>query len=115
MAHRRPGEPERPPNVVRYPAAGTTNAAVSLALLHLDGDRIDSRGTPSRFPTSSPCAGGRGSRRWCSSRRETSARCASSRSTPATGETTVVHEDHDAHWLEVVDGVPDRLPDGRLV
>ena len=36
-----PANPQHPANVVAYPAAGTTNALVSLAVLGLDGSRVD--------------------------------------------------------------------------
>ena len=36
-----PANPEREPTVVAYPAAGTPNARVSLAVVGLDGTRVD--------------------------------------------------------------------------
>jgi len=32
-----------------------------------------------------------------------------------TGATTLLREDTDPHWLELISGLPDRVPDGRLV
>ncbi|MDX6355955.1 MAG: dipeptidyl-peptidase 4, partial [Streptomyces sp.] len=38
-----PANPERPPRAIRYPAAGTANADVSLYVIGLDGDRTEVR------------------------------------------------------------------------
>ncbi|MEU1368463.1 prolyl oligopeptidase family serine peptidase [Streptomyces sp. NPDC005803] len=38
-----PSNPERPPRVIAYPAAGTANAKVSLHLVRIDGERTDVR------------------------------------------------------------------------
>jgi dipeptidyl-peptidase 4 len=37
-----PADPERPPRAVRYPAAGTANADLTLHVLRLDGSRMRS-------------------------------------------------------------------------
>ena len=110
-----PANPERLPNVVRYPAAGTNNAIVSLALLSLDGHRTQVVWDVDAFPYLVTA-------RWprehppllhLAARDQRTMRLVEIDVT--TGATTVIREDTDPHWLEIVPGVPDRLPDGRLV
>jgi dipeptidyl-peptidase 4 len=110
-----PANPERPPTSIAYPAAGTSNADISLWLLHLDGTRIKVAWDAAEFPYVV-------SVRWRAdqqpllhvmSRDQRAARYLDIEISD--GSTTVVRESHDAHWLDVVPGVPDRLADGRLV
>ncbi|MDQ1485847.1 MAG: dipeptidyl-peptidase 4, partial [Actinomycetota bacterium] len=113
-----PANPDRVPNVVAYPAAGTANAAVSLAVLGLDGGRVDVHWDDARFPYLVAA-------RWRSGNPggqpllQVAARDQRAMQVldvdVASGTTSVVREDTDPHWLEVVPGVPDRLPDGRLI
>jgi dipeptidyl-peptidase-4 len=108
-----PTNPEREPSVVAYPAAGTPNARVSLAVVGLDGTRVDV---------------------WTTARDEYLAHVVWSpdellivvqprdqrtlrvlRVDPATGATALVHEDTDPHWVEIVPGVPGRTASGALL
>ncbi len=110
-----PANPDRAPHPIRYPAAGTANALVSLSLLHLDGGRVDISWDADAFPylvnvrwrTGSPPL------LQLASRDQRTMRVADV--DLETGATILVREDTDPSWLEVVPGVPDRLPDGRLV
>jgi dipeptidyl-peptidase 4 len=110
-----PSHPDRAPASIRYPAAGTANADVSLSLLHLDGRRIDVSWDREAFPYLVSVRW----RRWSAPLLEMAARDQRTMRIVevdiATGSTTLVREDTDAHWLDVIPGVPDRLPDGRLV
>ncbi len=45
-----PANPEREPTEVPYPAAGTPNAVVTLALIGLDGTRTEVTWDHGRFP-----------------------------------------------------------------
>ncbi len=110
-----PAHPAREPAVVAYPSAGTANAKVSLAYLRLDGSRVDISWDSSAFPYLV-------SMRWprgfaplltVSSRDQQTMRIFDVDIT--TGTTQLVREDTDQHWVDIVPGVPDRLPDGRLV
>jgi dipeptidyl-peptidase-4 len=110
-----PANPDRPPSVLAYPAAGTANADVSLSHLTLDGSRTDIDWDRNEFPYLVAV-------RWptghpplilISTRAQ---RTMHVRDVNVdTGKTTVVRDDTNHLWLEVVDGTPDRLPDGRLV
>jgi dipeptidyl-peptidase 4 len=110
-----PANPSREPTVIRYPAAGTPNALVSLAYLGLDGTRTDITWDGEAFPYLV-------SVRW--PRDFTPLLTVSSRDQRTmrildvdvkSGATTLVREDAEQHWVDVVPGVPDRLSDGRLV
>ncbi|MEP6697272.1 MAG: prolyl oligopeptidase family serine peptidase [Pseudonocardiales bacterium] len=110
-----PANPEQPATEVAYPRAGTANADVSLAVLRLDGSRVGVDWDRDRFPylvtvhwsaAGPPLAG-------VLTRDQRSMQVLSI--DPATGQTTVLHEDEDPHWVEIVDGVPAWGPDGRLV
>ncbi len=110
-----PTDPSRPPRVVRYPRAGTPNADVSLAVLDLDGGRVDVAWDREGFEYlvnvtwNERCpltllVLSRNQQRWQVLEVE-----------PATGVTSVLFEDRSDRWLTVVTGVPDRLRDGGFV
>jgi dipeptidyl-peptidase-4 len=108
-----PANPDAEPNVVSYPAAGTDNVTVRLAVLGLDGSRVDvDRGSCEYFVTAHWSGGGplliaqqpRDQRRM-----EVRAVDADS------GATTVLAEDSDEAWVEIVPGVPAWTADERLV
>ena len=110
-----PANPDRTPHAIRYPAAGTANAVVSLSLLHLDGRRTDVTWDADAFPYLVSARWRRGSAPLLqlASRDQRAMRIVDV--DVETGATTPVREDTDAHWLELIPGVPDRRPDGRLV
>jgi dipeptidyl-peptidase-4 len=101
-----PAHPDRPPTAVRYPAAGTANADVSLWLVDLDGKRTEIRWDHERFPYL-----GRVS--WDAAhdpllvvvsrdQRDSVVLAAD----VSTGNTVVLHSDHDDAWVDLFDGVP---------
>jgi dipeptidyl-peptidase-4 len=110
-----PANPGRQPAEVAYPAAGTPNAVVSLALVDLDGSRQDVRWEDGSYPylvTAQWSANGpplllvmsRDQRRSQILMVDVDS-----------GLTTTLDSAGDARWLEVVPGVPDWTGDGRLV
>ncbi|HEU4946959.1 MAG TPA: prolyl oligopeptidase family serine peptidase [Kribbella sp.] len=110
-----PAQPDREPAAVRYPAAGTPNAEVSLWLVGLDGSRREVAWDNERFPYLVEVA-------WTSygppllevaTRDQKTVRVLSV--DVESGETAVVREDSDAAWVETIPGVPRWLADGRLV
>ncbi|MBE1611817.1 prolyl oligopeptidase family serine peptidase [Actinopolymorpha pittospori] len=110
-----PAHPEQPPAPVRYPAAGTGNAEVSLWLVDLDGDRRQVDWDAGAFPYLAEVS-------WTSygppllhvlSRDQRSGQVLAV--DLGTGATSVVREQRDAAWVEIVPGTPRWLPDGRLV
>lgn len=108
-----PANPERPVTTVAYPAAGTPNAAVSLAVLGLDGSR-----TPVDWSDDEYLAVVRWTRSGppliaAQSRDQRRMRVLSI--DPETGATTVRQELVNQHWVDLVGGMPTWTPDGRVV
>ncbi|WP_169948722.1 DPP IV N-terminal domain-containing protein [Microbispora sp. H11081] len=106
-----PANPSREPVPQRYPAAGTANAEVTLHVIGLDGTRTAVPFEQEYLVTAL----------WDShglaivtlSRDQRSMRLLSV--DPGTGETTLLREDTDPAWVDIVPGVPARLSDGTLV
>jgi len=108
-----PAHPDRVPVTVAYPAAGTPNARVSLAVLGLDGSRVEV-GLPEDAEYVAEVAWDRHALLVTVAPRD-------QRSVtllhvdPATGTTTRLHADIDDAWVDLVPGVPAHLDDGALV
>ncbi|MEU4108769.1 alpha/beta fold hydrolase [Streptomyces sp. NPDC027717] len=107
--------PDREPHHVRYPAAGTANAEVTLFVIGLDGARTEVRWDRERYPYLARV-------HWSQagaplllvqSRDQRGQACLVV--DPDTGETRTVHADEDPTWLELFAGVPARTPSGQLV
>jgi dipeptidyl-peptidase 4 len=107
-----PANPDAEPSVVAYPAAGTDNVTVRLAILGLDGSRVDVDWDGEYFVTA----------HWSSHgepviavqpRDQRSMRVLAV--DPGTGATEVLVEDVDDRWVEIIPGVPAWTEDGRLV
>ncbi|MEU0565884.1 prolyl oligopeptidase family serine peptidase [Nonomuraea sp. NPDC005983] len=106
-----PANPDRPASAQRYPAAGTPNAVTELFVLGLDGSRVAVPFEDDYLTTAS----------WDShalsivtmSRDQKRLRLFSV--DPETGASTLVREDTDPAWVDVVTGVPAHLDDGSLV
>ncbi len=101
-----PGTPATVPPTIRYPAAGTDNADVRLAVLSIEGGRrIDVNWDRAAFPYLARV-------RWedgpltlqVQSRDQRTAQVLTA--DPATGRTTLVRELTDPNWVELVPGVP---------
>ena len=107
-----PANPDRPPAAVAYPSAGTPNAEVSLLLAGLDGRMVAVDTGGAAFPYLVTVS-------WDSgdplivvlSRDQRVMRLLTA--DPATGATTVLREDTDSRWLDIVPGVPARTGDGE--
>ena len=108
-----PAHPDRTPTETAYPAAGTANAAVSLAVVDIDGTRAEvdlGEGTEYLAGVT-----------WnthdllvtVSTRDQR--RVDLHRVDPDTGAATLLASDTDDVWVDLVDGVPAHLADGSLV
>ncbi len=109
-----PARPQAPPRPKRYPAAGTTNAAVTLWIARLDGQR-----TQVRWDTAAleyvPAAG------WDSHGPYASVQSRDQQTVevlgidPADGSAEVLATQRDECWVQLVTGLPARTGSGALV
>lgn len=110
-----PARPEREPQRVAYPAAGTPNADVRLFVIGLDGVRTEVSWDRARYPYLARV-------HWSAAGAPlllVQARDQRSQLflavNPATGATRMVHADEDPQWLDLFPGVPCWSPSGHLV
>jgi dipeptidyl-peptidase-4 len=110
-----PAHPERPPAEVAYPAAGTPNAEVSLLLARLDGTSVPVDTDRAAFPyLVTVCwQGGHDPLVVVQSRDQRTMRMLTVDT--RTGQASVLREDTDPQWLDIVPGVPAWTRDGRIV
>ncbi|WP_406356271.1 alpha/beta fold hydrolase [Streptomyces sp. NBC_01635] len=110
-----PAHPEREPQRVAYPAAGTANAEVRLFVIGLDGVRTEVVWDRVRYPYMAHA-------HWSAAGAPlllVQARDQRSQLflavDPDTGATRMVHADEDPVWLDLFAGVPCWSPSGQLV
>jgi dipeptidyl-peptidase 4 len=110
-----PANPDRPPDEVAYPAAGTPNAEVSLLLARLDGSRVEVETDRAAFPylVTACWQDGHDPLIVVQSRDQRTMRLLTVEA--SSGKTAVLREDTDPRWLEIVPGVPAWTKDGRIV
>jgi dipeptidyl-peptidase 4 len=109
-----PADPQRPPRPVRYPAAGTANADVTLHVLRLDGSRTEvtwDRGayeyvTAAEWDSHGPLLS-------VQSRDQRTVVVLAADA--VTGQTTLLHTERDDAWVELAIGTPARTSAGDLV
>ncbi len=100
-----PAHPDRPPVQRRYPFAGTTNADVRLFVIDLDGTRVEvtwNRGESEYVVTANWSE--HGLLLVVQNRRQNALRLL--QADPETGATTLLREDTDPAWVDIVPGVP---------
>lgn len=110
-----PANPASPPTVVSYPAAGTTNVAVRLAVIGLDGSVVDVDWDGEALPYLVTVHWSAGGPPLIAVQPRDQRRLQIRSVDPATGATELLHEETDEHWVEIVSGVPAWTKDGRLV
>ncbi len=109
-----PAHPDRPAHHVRYPAAGTPNAIVTLHLLGLDGTRVDVDWDREFFPYVAAVD-------WSEAGLLMLVQAADQRGSMvlrvdvASGETEVLCHDYDDAWIELVPGTPRLTEGGALI
>jgi dipeptidyl-peptidase-4 len=109
-----PAKPWIAPHAVHYPAAGTTNASVSLHVIDRVGHQLRVDWDSSAFPYLNAVVwDGHGLLAQVQTRDQRTVRLLAI--DPDTCATTIVGEDHDEAWVSLVTGTPARLGDGRLV
>ncbi|RCW44710.1 dipeptidyl-peptidase-4 [Halopolyspora algeriensis] len=110
-----PTHPAQPPTTMPYPAAGTANAEVTLALIGLDAHRTDVSWDREAFPYLvtvhwSP----HGAPLLAVQTRDQHTQLVLALD-PGSGQTRELHRDTDPHWVEIRPGWPAWTPDGQLV
>jgi len=112
-----PANPERPAKAVRYPAAGTPNAIVSVHVATLDGKltqvRWDSEALPYLVTATWEGSGDGRPLIVVASRDQRDMRILAV--DLETGATSDVRTDTDPSWLDIVPGVPATTASGRIV
>ncbi|WP_406725658.1 prolyl oligopeptidase family serine peptidase [Streptomyces sp. GD-15H] len=110
-----PAHPQREPQRVAYPAAGTANAEVRLFVIGLDGARSEVAWDRARYPYLAHV-------HWSAAGAPlllVQARDQRSQLIlvvdPDSGATRMVHADEDPNWLDLFPGVPCWSPAGQLV
>ena len=106
--------PGQRPAEIRYPAAGTANAAVSLLVASLDGSIVPVAWDTDACPYLTAAG-------WdavgpliaVQSRDQRLMRLLAVDA--ESGQVTVLREDNDPHWVDIVPGVPARTASGRVV
>jgi dipeptidyl-peptidase-4 len=110
-----PANPDRPPVAVPYPAAGTDNADVTLHIVDVSGgNRIEVQWDRVAFEyVTTVDWSDHGLLIVVQSRDQRSMRILEVDTT--SGATSLLREDTDSDWVDIVGGVPARLADGTLV
>jgi dipeptidyl-peptidase 4 len=110
-----PTDPAAEPRAVRYPEAGSNDAVVTLWVFDVEsGERVEVRWDLEAFPYLARVT-------WdhepltllVQTRDQRSVRLLEA--DPASGETSILSEQTDPRWIELVDDAPVRLSDGRVV
>jgi dipeptidyl-peptidase 4 len=110
-----PAHPERDPQHVPYPAAGTPNADVRLFLIGLDGGRTEVLWDRARYPYLARVHwSAAGAPLLLVQARDQRSQLFLAVDTES-GTTRMVHADEDPVWLELFPGVPCWSPSGQLV
>jgi dipeptidyl-peptidase 4 len=109
-----PGSPAQQPRGVRYAAAGTANAEVTLWVAGLDGSRTEARWDQEAFEYV-PGAGwdAHGPFAVVHSRDQRTVRFLAIDA--GSGETSVLSEQHDERWVDLVPGLPARTAAGTVL
>ncbi|MEW2117977.1 prolyl oligopeptidase family serine peptidase [Streptomyces sp. NPDC005474] len=110
-----PAHPEREPQRVAYPAAGTLNAEVRLFVVTLEGVRTEVVWDRERYPYLARVHwSGAGAPLILVQSRDQRGQLFLAVD-PDTGATRMVHAEEDPHWLDLFPGVPCWSPSGQLV
>lgn len=110
-----PANPDRPPQAVRYPAAGTINPDVTLHVLQLDGGSTQVHWDRTTYPYLAEVRWAAADRLLLKVQSRDQRSVAVLAADPLTGESEPVFMDGDQQWVELVPGTPDVLDDGRIV
>ena len=101
-----PAAPWEAPRAVRYPAAGTANAAVTLYVCAANGSSMIPVPWDRTMWEYLARAGWDRWGPWCALQSRDQRTLATFRIDQRTGALTEIHRDHDDHWVELVPGAP---------
>jgi dipeptidyl-peptidase 4 len=110
-----PSDPAAEPQPIRYPAAGTANADVRLAIVDLDGRAVDIEWDREALPYVVDVGWDEGNPPLVYLMSRDQGTAIAFAVDPDSGATTTVLEQRDAAWVERVAGSPRWTPAGRLV
>ncbi|MBB5856994.1 prolyl oligopeptidase family serine peptidase [Amycolatopsis umgeniensis] len=108
-----PANPQSPANVVAYPAAGSKNVDVTLAIIGLDGTRVEVAKTDWEYLAAVHWSAA--GKPLLSVQSRDQRKLEIQAVDPATGAVEVLHTETDERWVEIAAGVPAWTADGRLV
>jgi len=101
-----PAHPDRAPRPIRYPAAGTDNAAVSLHHVQLDGARQEIVWDAAALPYLARVNWAPGHQPLVQVQSRDQRRVCTLSVDVESGKTTLLYDDQDSVWVELFDGVP---------
>jgi dipeptidyl-peptidase 4 len=110
-----PAAPATEPSMVRYPAAGTPNADVTLHVLAIDGGRVEVAWDRAALPYLADVTWASDGRLLVTLQSRDQRTLVVLDADPETGATAERFTDTDDAWVELVPGSPTTLSDGRLV
>ncbi|HEV8220851.1 MAG TPA: prolyl oligopeptidase family serine peptidase [Streptosporangiaceae bacterium] len=110
-----PADPATAPAQVRYPAAGTQNADVTLAVVRLDGRRTEVSWDRAAYPYLAAACWQDGGPPLLVVQSRDQRRQQLLAVDAGTGATSAVRDESDPHWLNLMPGVPARTGSGRIV
>jgi len=111
-----PSSPDAAPFKIRYPQAGTANALVTLHVIDVAaGSMVEVDWDHERFEYLARVDWPKGAPLTLAVQSRDQRTVEVLEVDEATGETSVVTWHRDPIWVELIDGSPTRLPDGRLV
>ncbi|MGE0140871.1 MAG: prolyl oligopeptidase family serine peptidase [Ilumatobacteraceae bacterium] len=110
-----PADPRVAPTVIRYPAAGTANADVTLHVLALDGGSVEIAWDRDAYPYLATVKWRDRERLLLSVQSRDQSTVAVLEANATTGDTAPLFTDFDDRWVDLVPGSPALLDDGRLV
>ncbi|MBK0870311.1 S9 family peptidase [Saccharopolyspora sp. HNM0986] len=110
-----PAEPAKQPTRLRYPAAGTSNAEVALAVLSLESGAVDVDWDRESFPYLATAHWSPHGPPLITVQSRDQRVQSVLAIDPASGRTREVHRDLDEHWVDIKPGSPAWHPGGRVV
>ncbi len=111
-----PTDPAAEPRPVRYPQAGTNNAVVTLWVFDVEsGERLEIAWDRERFPYLARVEWSEGSPLTLLVQTRDQRTVSLLSAEDASGETTILSEQTDPRWIELVEDAPVRLSDGQVV